>query len=86
MKHCSSPLLSGSAYATMTTQIKAILQAIVYVAQNLLSGKAVLLPWVCKVFLEAYSVDNPKVTIETGESRVIFSARWLLQQLITQVR
>ena len=64
----------------------AILQAVVYVAKDLLIGKALLLPWVTKVFLTAYSPgcpDNSKPTIETGESIVTFSARWLLQHLIT---
>ena len=67
---------------------KAILKTVIYVANQLLVGKAVLLPWACQVFLDAYdiqhtgSIKSAKVTIETGESTVIFTSRWLLHQLI----
>jgi len=52
-----SPLRSGSAYVKKAVHklTMSILQTINYVAQDLLMGKAVLLPWVCKVFLALYS-------------------------------
>ena len=67
---------------------KAIHKAVIYVANQLLVEKAVLLPWACQVFLEAYdiqhtgSIKSAKITIETGESTVMFTSRWLLHQLI----
>ena len=67
---------------------KAILQTVVYVANHLLLEQAVLLPWACKVFLQSYeseyagSVTSAKVTVETGDSIVTFSGRWLLHHLI----
>ena len=67
---------------------KATLQTVIYVANHLLQEKAVLLPWACKVFLKSYeseyagSVTSAKVTVETGDGTVIFSARWLLHKLI----
>ena len=67
---------------------KAILKAVTYVANHLLVEKALLLPWACQVFLEAYdvqhtgSIKSAKITIETGESTVMFTSRWLLHQLI----
>ena len=36
---------------------KAILEVVIYVARNLLMEKAVLLPWACKVFLQAYDTE-----------------------------
>ena len=68
---------------------KAVLKTVIYVANQFLLGKAVLLPWACQVFLQAYeiqhigSIKSARVILETGESSVIFSSRWLLHQLIT---
>ena len=68
---------------------KAILETVIYVANNLLLGKAVLLPWASKVFLHAYDAEYtscitsaPRVSIVTGESSLLFSGKWLLHQLI----
>ena len=36
---------------------KAILEAVIYIAHNLLMEKAILLPWACKVFLQAYDTE-----------------------------
>ena len=52
-----------------------------------MAQKAVLLPWTCHVFLQAYDVQyadlkSVKVKLELGESMVQFSSRWLLHQLI----
>ena len=58
-------------------------------AQQLLLEKAVILPWACKVFLQSYgpkysnTLKSAKVTIETGESKLLFSGKWLLHQLIS---
>jgi len=62
-----------------------------FVAENLIHQKAVLLPWVCQVFLDAYlqvpegSKSTPSPTLEVGESTVKFSSRWLLNQLISHL-
>ena len=68
---------------------KAVLKTVIYVANQLLVEKAVLLPWACQVFLDAYdiqhtgSIKSAKVTIETGDSSIMFKSEWLLHQLIT---
>ena len=59
--------------------------------RNLLMEKAILLPWACKVFLHAYdtelvgSVKSARVSIDTGDSCLLFSAKWLLNELITHM-
>ena len=67
----------------------AILTAVLFVANSLLSQKAVLLPWVCQVFLEAYGVqqgeDVRSVYIEERERKIQFSSRWLLDHLIVHL-
>jgi len=66
----------------------AVVKSVLFVAKHLLQQKALLLPHVCHVFLEAYGVnimeDNKSVqlTLEVEESSVQFSSRWLLHQLI----
>jgi len=71
------------------TLTKSTLSAVIFVAEHLKQEKAVLLPWVCHVFLDAYhgsvassddSVSKP--ILEIGDSNVKFSGRWLLNQLI----
>ena len=64
---------------------KAILSSVIFVAKHLLAQKALLLPWVCQVFLNAYTGDmnSAQVSLEVGDSTVQFSSRWLLHQLIT---
>ena len=55
-------------------------------AKQLLLEKAVLLPWACKVFLQSHdpsTLKSTRVTIETGESKLLFSGKWLLHQLIS---
>ena len=67
---------------------KAILLAVIFVAQHLLEHKAVLLPWVCQKFLQAYeisytgNINQVNLILEMGESSVMFSSRWPLKQLI----
>ena len=65
----------------------AVLSAVMFVAENLIQQKAVLLPWACQIFLQAYSDDQigstpTKLTLEVGESCVRFTSQWLLNQLI----
>ena len=73
---------------TTDTLTKAILQTVIYVANHLLQEQAILLPWACKVFLQSYKPENAttltseKVTVQTRDSMVTFSGRWLLHQLI----
>jgi len=65
---------------------KATLKAVLYVANHVVLGKAVLLPLVCKVFLTSDSpdyTDSANTTIETTEICATFTGRWLLHQLIT---
>ena len=59
----------------------------IYVAKHLLDQKAVLLPWVCHVFLDAYGIPyaqdtNPvQVTLDVEDGNVQFTSHWLLQQI-----
>ena len=70
---------------------KAILEVVIYVAHKLLMEKAVLLPWACWVFLQAYDTEfsgrikSAQVTVDTGDSCLLFSSKWLLNQLITHL-
>ena len=69
------------------TLTKAILLSVIFVAKHLLAQKAILLPWACHVFLQAYDVQyadikSVKVKLELGEFTVQFSSQWLLHQLI----
>ena len=69
---------------------KAILSSVVFVAKHLLAQKAVLLPWACHVFLQAYNVQytdikSVQVNLELKVSSVQFSSRWLLHQLIVHL-
>ena len=75
---------------TSTDQLtKAILSSVIYVAKSLLLQKALLLPWVCEVFLNAYgfqSTDGIKsIILEVGDSNVQYSSWWLLHQLIAHL-
>ena len=73
---------------TADTVTKPTVAAVLYVAKHLLVGKAVLLPWVCTIFLESYgwtdsgNVNSLELSLELGETSVQFSSRWLLHQLI----
>ena len=68
--------------------LAAVLKTVQHVANNLLQERALLLPLVCRVFLKAYgvhhadSIQSVNLEIDTGKSRVKFSSRWLLNQLI----
>ena len=66
----------------------AVLKAALFVAEQLLQQKAVLLPQASQVFLQAYGVNHTgsiksvELNLEVGEGTVQFSSRWLLNQLI----
>ena len=55
-----------------------------------MNHKALLLPWVCRIFLGTYteshassnSEPTSELVLEVGESSVKFKAQWLLNQLI----
>ena len=86
--HDSVEIWKHTAEKTTDLVTKATLAAVMYVAKHLLQKKAILLPWVCQVFLRAYgmnytgSVNSVELSLELGESNVQFSSRWLLHQLI----
>ena len=65
----------------------AILQSVLFVASEILHNRAVLLPHVASVFLEAYGctsaiISQQPVRLEVGKGSIDFSTRWLLNQLI----
>ena len=66
-----------------------ILAAVIYVAKQLLLQKALLLPWASQIFLQSYNshhtdtTTSAKLILELDESEVIYSSRWLLNQLIS---
>ena len=53
--------------------------------------KALLLPWVCQVFLDVYGIqpsedtNTVQVTLDVGGSSVKFTSSWLIHQLITHL-
>ena len=63
---------------------RATLKSVLFVANEVLQERAVLLPSVCRRFLEIYSdeVEVREGLMEVGESMVKFSSRWLLSQLL----
>ena len=71
-------------YETTSTLTKSILQAVLFVADNLLHQRAVLLPQVCQVFLQTHSrvEQASELVLEVDNTLVKFTSRWLLHQLI----
>lgn len=71
--------------------MRAELAAVLNVAQEIQQGKAVLLPCVASVFLDAYcgngewSHEQPTV-LEVEDSKVNFSTKWLLKHLIIHLQ
>ena len=64
-----------------------ILESVLFVAKHLLEDKALQLTTVASVFIESYTgekVNNmlESIEIEMGNSKIKFSNRWLLNQLI----
>ena len=59
----------------------AIFHAVLYVANEILHLRAVLLPCVCNLFIAAYSAnDEQDINLEVGEGTVKFTSRWLFYQ------
>ena len=70
------------------TLTNSILTSVIFVAQFLLSQKAVLLPWVCQVFLETYGIqdeDVKSIDLDEEERKILFSSQWLLEHLIVHL-
>lgn len=61
-------------------------------SEQLMENKALPLPEVSRVFLEAYgithfdSIQSLDLTLEVGNSTVQFSSRWVLSQLIIYLK
>ena len=59
----------------------AIFHAVLYLANEILHLRAVLLPCVCNIFIAAYSANNEQdINLEVGEGTVKFTSRWLFYQ------
>ena len=67
---------------------KAVLATVIFVAQKLQQERALLLPHVVSVFLDncPQAKDNEELYLELGDGTVKFSARWLMNQLITYLQ
>ena len=66
---------------------RAVLHAVLYVAHELTNQRAVLLPHVSKIFLQAYGqikthCQDHEDILEGAEGTVTFSSKWLLRQLV----
>ena len=62
---------------------KTVLQAVLYVAKELACQRAVLLPVVSQVFLDAYELTQPvessdQLYLDVGEGTIKYSSQWLL--------
>ena len=73
-----------------TAVMKATLHAVLYVADEIMHERAVLLPSVSKVFLAAYTTDSETDSnvhvLEVGEGTVKYTTRWLLNQIILHLQ
>ncbi len=70
---------------------KAVLQAVLFVAKELACQRAVLLPVISQVFLDAYEPTQPdessdQVYLDVGEGTIKYSSQWLLNQLIVYLQ
>ena len=67
---------------------RAVLAIVIFVAQKLQQERALLFPHVVSVFLEncPQAKDNEELYLELGDGTVKFSARWLMNQLITYLQ
>ena len=64
---------------------KTILHTVLYVANELLNQRAMLLPHVSQVFLKEYFQSVPEdtdYTLEEPECTIKFSSKWLLKKLL----
>ena len=65
------------------TLLVALNSTAIYVANHLLMQQALLLPHVSALFLQLYgTASDQSPNVETGESTIKYSSRWLLTQLI----
>ena len=62
---------------------KAILATVVFIAKKFQQSRALLLPQAVTVFLSKYPHADEEVHLEMADGTIKFSARWLLNQLIT---
>ncbi len=70
---------------------KAVLQAVLFVANELACQRAVLLPVISQVFLDAYEPTQPdessdQVYLDVGKGTIKYSSQWLLNQLIVYLQ
>ena len=67
---------------------RAVLATVIFVAQRFQQERALLLPHAVSVFLDNYprAKDNEELYLELGDGTVKFSARWLMNQLITYLQ
>ena len=67
---------------------RAVLVTVIFVAQKLQQERALLLPHAVSVFLDncPQAKDNKELYLELGDGTVKFSARWLMNQLITYLQ
>ena len=64
----------------------AVLHSVLFVANLFLNNRAVLLPQVCRVFLQKYftsddTLENTEHISENNEGTIKFTSRWMLNQL-----
>ena len=67
---------------------KTILHTVLYVANELLNQRAMLLPHVSQVFLKEYFQSVPEdtdYTLEGPECTIKFSSKWLLEKLLAHL-
>ena len=84
MTRCYS-LIDNLAEKKNDKALNAVIQVARYVAIELLNQKALLLPHVSRLFLSEYGVDEYSmynVEIETEDTTLKYTSRWLLNQLI----
>ncbi len=60
---------------------KAILHSVLYVAHEFINERAVLLPYVSRLFCHRYIDPMSECVLESQEGTIKFSSRWLLRQL-----
>ena len=74
----------------ITAVTQATLHAVLYVADEIMHQRAVLLPSVSKVFLAAYTTDSETDSnvhvLAVGEGTVKYTTRWLLNQIILHLQ
>ena len=85
----SQMLWNSTVYEEHTTELtKAILFTVISAAKILQSNRALLLPHAVAIFQDypAQGGEDYDTLLELGDSTIKFSARWLLNQLITYLQ